>query len=282
MIWGWLAHPWPGYPFGNFFCLSCFLCDCIELLLSEDEATIRLSVSSWPAGNSCSGLGSMYSSMSMLKEGLRVMWGTSSISSSSVAWKRQSWENFHKICVVLSWIITLNWCVALQLDKECPNRSLPLPFGQRNNTSLQIFHKLLTSQTRSGLTEFAVVLEHQPLLQSSKLMPPGKQTTIKTTHSAIRTTLQQTKIINKHTYIETSKTTSAYWQWQHAGGLIKVLSTWLISTKMYFMNKIPNYDFSRLIAIKILYCWTYWTRFDKFSFFDWMKRRLASSISCWL
>ena len=77
--------------------------------------------------------------------------------------------------------------------------SFTLPFGQRNNTSLQIFHKLLTSQTRSGLTEFAVVLEHQPLLQSSKLMPPGKQTTIKTTHSAIRTTLQQAKIINKHT-----------------------------------------------------------------------------------
>ena len=120
MIWSWLAHPWPGYPLGNFFCLSCFLCDCIELLLSEDEATIRLSVSSWPAGNSCSGLGSMYSSMSMLKEGLRVMWGTSSISSSSVAWKIQSWGNFHKISVVYSWIVTMNWCVALQLDKECP------------------------------------------------------------------------------------------------------------------------------------------------------------------
>ena len=119
------SPPWPGYPFGNFFCLSCFLCDCIELLLSEDEAAIRLSVSSWPAGNSCSGLGSMYSSMSMLKEGLRVMWGTSSISSSSVAWKRQSWGNFHKISVVYSWIVTMNWCVALQLDKECPITFLP-------------------------------------------------------------------------------------------------------------------------------------------------------------
>ena len=100
------------------------------------------------------------------------------------------------------------------------NLSLTLPFRQRNNTSLQVFHKLLTSQTRSGLTEFAVVLEHQPLLQSSKLMPPGKQTTIKTTHSAIRTTLQQTKIINKHTLKQAKSPALATRWWLNQGIII--------------------------------------------------------------